>query len=90
MPPSPVAVTQVFLSRIEASRGVLARDGFAPIRQAWLQRAHPLGTPITIRDRLRVRTGVFAGLSPRGELLLSEDDAIHTISTGDVLLGQED
>ena len=90
MPPLPLPVTQVFLSRIEAWRGVLAREGFAPIRQAWLQRAHPLGTPITIRDRLRVRTGVFAGLSPRGELLLSEDDAIHTISTGDVLLGQED
>jgi len=90
VPPSPLAVTEVFLARIEAWRGVLARDGFAPIRDAWLQWAHPLGTPVSIKDALRIRTGVFAGLSARGELLLSAGDAIHTISTGDVLLGQGD
>ncbi len=86
--PMPLAVTEVFLARIEAWRNVLARDGFGPIRDAWLQRAHPLGTPVTIKDAMRSRTGVFAGLSAQGELLLSDGDAVHTISTGDVLLGQ--
>jgi BirA family biotin operon repressor/biotin-[acetyl-CoA-carboxylase] ligase len=89
VPPSPVAVAQVMLARIESWRAVLAREGFSPIRDAWLERAHPLGTSVTIRDRLRIRTGVFAGLSDRGELLLSDGDRTDTISTGDVLLGQE-
>ena len=77
-----------FLARIAAWRAVLAEDGFAPIRVGWLERAHPIGTPVTIKDSLRSREGLFAGLSPRGELLLSVGSQIHTISTGDVLLGQ--
>jgi BirA family biotin operon repressor/biotin-[acetyl-CoA-carboxylase] ligase len=89
-PPSPVSVAQAFLARIEAWRAVLARDGFAQIRDAWLRRAHPLGTPVTIKDALRIRTGVFAGLSAQGELLLSVGDTTRAISTGDVLLGQGD
>jgi BirA family biotin operon repressor/biotin-[acetyl-CoA-carboxylase] ligase len=89
-PPSPVTVAAAFLARIEAWRGVLEDVGFARIREAWLRRAHPLGTPLTIRDAQRIRTGVFAGLSAKGELLLSVGDAISAISTGDVLLGQED
>ncbi len=87
-PPAPAAVARAFLARIAAWRDALAEDGFAPIRAAWLRRAHPLGTPVTIRESLRSREGLFAGLSPRGELLLSVNSQIHVISTGDVLLGQ--
>jgi BirA family biotin operon repressor/biotin-[acetyl-CoA-carboxylase] ligase len=90
VPPAPAMVAQAFLARIEAGRGVLARDGFAPIRDAWLGRAHPLGTQITIKDALRIRKGVFAGLSGQGELLLSVHDTVHAVSTGDVLLGERD
>jgi BirA family biotin operon repressor/biotin-[acetyl-CoA-carboxylase] ligase len=90
VPPAPMAVAKEFLARIEAWRAVLARAGFAPVRDAWLGRAHPLGTPVTIRSALRIRTGVFAGLSAQGELLLSADDTISAVSTGDVLLGEED
>ncbi len=90
VPPSPLEVAEAFLTRIEGWRAVLAREGFAPIRVAWLGCAHPLGTPVTIKERSRVRTGVFAGLSAQGELLLSDGDTIHAISTGDVLLGQGD
>jgi BirA family biotin operon repressor/biotin-[acetyl-CoA-carboxylase] ligase len=87
VPPSPAAVAAVFLARVAAWRAVLAKAGFAPLRDAWLHRAHPRGTPITIKDAVRIRTGDFAGLSPLGELLLSAGGTIHTISTGDVLLG---
>ena len=88
VPPSPVQVAEALLARIEAWRVVLARDGFAPVRAAWLSRAHPRGAPLTIKEASRIRTGVFAGLSAQGELLLSADGAVHTVSTGDVLLGQ--
>ncbi len=87
-PPAPEAVAAAFIARIARLREVLAQAGFAPVRDAWLERAHPLGTPVTIKDSLRSREGVFAGLSPRGELLLSVGGQIHAISTGDVLLGQ--
>ncbi len=87
IPPSPVAVAEAFLARTAAWRTVLAGAGFAPVRDAWLNRAYPRGTPITIKDALRIRTGEFAGLSPSGELLLSAGGTVHMISTGDVLLG---
>lgn len=87
-PPQPAEVAEAFLANLERWRGVLASAGFSPIRDAWLSHAHPVGTPLSIKDALRIRTGVFAGLSVRGELLLSAGDTIHTISTGDVLLGQ--
>lgn len=93
VPPAPRAVTEVFLARLEAWRERLARQGFAPVRSAWLAAAHPLGTKVTIRDATRSREGAFAGLSAEGALLLAvagaKGDQVAVISTGDVLLGQE-
>ena len=88
-PPSPRAVTEVFLARLDAWRERLADEGFAPVRAAWLAAAHPIGTPVTIKDALRLREGAFAGLSAEGALLLSVAGEVAVISTGDVLLGQE-
>jgi BirA family biotin operon repressor/biotin-[acetyl-CoA-carboxylase] ligase len=58
------------------------------IQQAWLARAHAIGTPMEIHGTKNIRTGTFAGLSPAGELLLLTNDRIEPISTGDVLLGR--
>lgn len=88
LPPEPRAVAEAFIDRIRYWRDELGRSGFAPIRTHWLERAHPRGTPVTIKDARGVRDGLFAGLSERGELLLSVGDELHRISTGDVLLGQ--
>jgi BirA family biotin operon repressor/biotin-[acetyl-CoA-carboxylase] ligase len=88
-PPSPRAVTEVFLARLDAWRERLADDGFALVRSAWLAAAHPLGTKVTIKDARRSRDGAFAGLSAEGALLLSVAGELAVISTGDVLLGQE-
>jgi BirA family biotin operon repressor/biotin-[acetyl-CoA-carboxylase] ligase len=85
---TPEAVAWAFLKRIAVWRDTLGALGFAPVRAAWLGRAHAVGTPLTVKDGLRSRDGVFAGLSPRGELLLSAGGQIDAISTGDVLLGQ--
>lgn len=86
--PSPRAVTEVFLARLEAWRERLAEEGFAPVRSAWLAAAHPLGTAVTIKDGRGCREGAFAGLSADGGLLLAQPGEIVVISTGDVLLGQ--
>ena len=89
-PPVPRDVAAVFIARISHWRHVLAEGGFAPIRLAWLARAHPIGTPITVRDArgTSMAEGRFAGLSETGELLLSMGGMMRAISTGDVLLGQ--
>ncbi len=44
------------------------------IRNAWLSRAHPVGTPLNVCTAQRCINGTFAGLSPHGELLLEGCD----------------
>ncbi len=58
------------------------------IQQAWLARAHPLGTALEVKGAYATQTGSFAGLSPAGELLLQTGNRIETISTGDIMLGR--
>ena len=78
----------------DAADAVLARLSVwhdAPglkIREAWLARAHPLGTTLTVRGARGERHGTFAGLSDAGELLLRNKDRIEPVSTGDILLGR--
>lgn len=63
-------------------------EGLAPIRQRWLDRAHPLGTALTARlpDGGSV-TGLFDGLDRDGALLLRlADGTRHVMHAGDVLL----
>ncbi len=57
------------------------------IMAAWLERAHPVGTPIKVRAGGRTLCGSFVGLAPTGELLLRRENCIEAISTGEVLLG---
>ncbi len=75
------------LASLTAWLKILAESGPAPILEAWLARAHPLGTPLTIRTAQNTTTGTFAGLSPAGELLLAQNNHTARINTGDVLLG---
>jgi BirA family transcriptional regulator, biotin operon repressor / biotin---[acetyl-CoA-carboxylase] ligase len=84
----------ITVSAPDAASAILSRlshwhdVGAEAIQQAWLSRAHPLGTPLEIRGLRGTRAGVFAGLSPAGELLLQTENRIEPISTGDILLGR--
>jgi BirA family biotin operon repressor/biotin-[acetyl-CoA-carboxylase] ligase len=65
------------------------KDGFAPLRDAWLGRAAGLGGPITVRLDDRTIAGVFGGLDADGALLLHSGgkdagDAPQRITAGDV------
>lgn len=63
------------------------REGFAPLREAWLDRAHELGSRLAVDRGGDYIDGFFAGLDARGSLLLQTDpDTVVRISTGDVLL----
>ncbi len=88
-----LAAHGVTLAPLDITNAILA--GFSrwhgadvqAIHDAWLRRAHPLGTPLEVKSAHSHQTGTFAGLSPSGELLLQSNNRIHQISTGDVMLG---
>ena len=64
--------------------------GFAHVRQAWLERATPLGTRVTVQSGKQRLAGSFAGLDEDGALLLRSDEGPGTaplrITAGDVML----
>ncbi|MFT8782113.1 biotin--[acetyl-CoA-carboxylase] ligase [Acetobacter syzygii] len=62
------------------------QKGFASVRSAWLERAHPLGTPLVVKGGTTYEEGHFAGLAEDGRLLLSTENGMKTIATGDILL----
>lgn len=62
----------------------LRRDGFAPLRDAWIARAARLGEPITVRIADRTVTGLFETLDATGALVVRSGMARHVIPAGDV------
>jgi BirA family biotin operon repressor/biotin-[acetyl-CoA-carboxylase] ligase len=63
-------------------------DGFAPIRGAWLTRAHPPGSALTVQLGDRFIGGRFAGLDEAGALLLDTPDGRSRIVAGEVQAGE--
>ena len=67
--------------------GIWQQEGFAPIRAAWLSRAHPIGTALRVRLADRLATGRFAGIDEDGALLLETENGRARIVAGDVQAG---
>jgi BirA family biotin operon repressor/biotin-[acetyl-CoA-carboxylase] ligase len=63
---------------------VWIRDGFGPLRQAWLGRTRARGEAIVVRLPGGERRGIFVDLDMGGCLILEEDGARHAIAAGDV------
>jgi BirA family transcriptional regulator, biotin operon repressor / biotin---[acetyl-CoA-carboxylase] ligase len=79
----PELVRASVLRRLEWWLGEWGRAGFGAVRQAWLERAHPVGTPLTITTPEALE-GRFAGLDPSGALLLETAAGLRRIVAGDV------
>lgn len=86
IPPEPVvfleALTKSFALWLARWRG----EGVAPIRSAWLERAHPVGTALiaNLPDDSRV-SGLFDGLTDSCALRLRlADGQVRVIHAGDV------
>ena len=73
------------LDRLAAALACWRAEGFAPIRNAWLARAHPLGTALSVRLPEGVVAGRFAGLDPAGALLIETAAGLRRITSGEVL-----
>lgn len=61
------------------------KDGFAPLRAAWLTRARGLGEPLTVDVEGRRFDGVFKGIDDDGALILDlGGQGVKKVTAGDV------
>lgn len=84
-PAAPDGAAASLLDRLDHWRRVRLLEGFAPVRRAWLDRAHPPGTHLRLRVGGQEVGGAFAGLSDDGALLLQANGRVHAFHTGEVL-----
>ncbi|GJL91050.1 biotin--[acetyl-CoA-carboxylase] ligase [Hyphococcus sp.] len=69
--------------------GQWRKEGFTPIRAAWLARAAGLNQPITVRLPNEEINGVFGGIDETGALILRLDARTRTIAAGEVFFGRK-
>ena len=63
---------------------LIEREGFGPVRDAWLSRAARLGETVTARTATAEITGVFETLNESGQLVLRTSTGQVAIPAGDV------
>lgn len=74
----------LLLEKLGAHLATWQAQGFPPIRDAWMARGHPIGTPLRAGIGNHPIEGAFAGLDDDGALLLDTDDGRKRIVAGDV------
>lgn len=77
------ALADVLADAFARWRSAWREGGFAVVREAWLARAHPVGTRLQVRGEAALE-GAFAGLGEDGALLLDGPDGRHVVHAGDV------
>ncbi len=77
----------LLLKAVGAHLAVWLSEGFAPIRAAWLARAHPIGTPMRAAMGNHIAEGQFAGLDDDGVLLLDTAEGRKRVVAGDIAAG---
>jgi len=82
--PDPLAFLAHLRPRLEELDLQLRTHGFAPLRQAWLARAHGLGQSARVAQGGETLEGRLVGLSERGELELDTPAGRRLVSAGDV------
>lgn len=87
-PPKPLDALEILAGRFEAWRKVWEAEGFAPLAEAWTQRAYGLGEACEARLPNRTLKGLALGLDLDGALRLRLDDGrVERITAGDVFFG---
>ena len=83
---APADLLESFCGRFQSSLVTWRNLGFAPIRAAWLKRAHGLGEAIQVRLEDSTLDGVFQSLDEDGSLVLRHDGKERRITAGDVFM----
>ena len=87
---APGAALAAFCSRFEHWYGRWREEGFAPIREDWLEKSHPAGTLLRVRRTGGDVSGAFHGLDESGALLLDRGGKIERLDSGDVFFAGQD
>jgi BirA family biotin operon repressor/biotin-[acetyl-CoA-carboxylase] ligase len=74
----------ILLARLEHHLDIWQADGFAPIREQWLNRSYPIGAAIRANAGGEPLAGHFAGLDEDGALLLDTTEGRKRIVAGEV------
>ena len=78
-------VLEAFCRRFKAGYAEWSRDGFEPVRKAWLARAVGRGEDIRARMASATVEGVFEDVNAGGALVVrGADGALTTVNAGDV------
>lgn len=87
-PPEPGDFQHILAARFDDWLDIWRNAGLAPLRAAWVDRAHPKGTALSVNaSDGSVTEGLFDGLAEDGALLLRlADGAIRAIHAGDIFL----
>ena len=86
--PDPAEFQLILADRIDDWLARWRSEGMIALRQAWVERAHPKGTALTVNTPDGPATqGLFDGLAEDGALMLRlADGTIRAIHAGDIFL----
>ncbi len=84
-PPSPHAALEVLAARFDEWLSRWRKEGFSPVKTAWLARAARMLEAIEVRLDKETLPGIFTALDESGALVLTlADGTVRLISAGDV------
>ncbi len=86
--PDASAIADRLLAALTVRLGDLETTGFEAVRQAWLARAHPAGTPLSVQTPAGETVGCFSSIAEDGTLLLRVGGSITRVSGGAVVLAR--
>ncbi len=83
--PTPERMALSLGAALDKWRALWERDGFAPVRRAWLDQAIGIGEPMLLRTAHEETEGRFMDLDQDGALLMGlKDGALRRVAAGDV------
>ncbi len=85
-PPDPADALDRLVTAFAKWYEVWLKDGFAPLREAWLSRSVGLGSRIRVRLPKEEIQGVFRDIDDNGSLVLGLPGSVRTIAAGEVFL----
>jgi BirA family biotin operon repressor/biotin-[acetyl-CoA-carboxylase] ligase len=84
-PPTPDRLMEMLAGALDRRLEIWERDGFTPIRSAWMAHAMGLGESMLLRTAQEETKGRFMDLDQDGALLMEvEGGAIRRVAAGDV------
>lgn len=82
--PAPEALAKMIMDHLSAGLAAFASSGADFVRDAWLSRAHKIGTRLAVMTGDDYTEGLFHGLGPEGQLLLlTEGNKVKPFLSGE-------